>query len=89
MRFSLDMGVDKGTRSSAGLQASAKITVKPADWYQEEARFPKTSSWAKKDLDSLNVRFQQNPKIDLNGIIGKVKPWGAGVQEGRSRPFPF
>jgi hypothetical protein len=85
VRFSLDMGVDKGMRSSARLQPSAKVTVKPIDSHQEEARFSKASSWAKKDLDSLNVRFQQSPKIDLNDIVGKVQPWSEGVQEGRSR----
>jgi len=78
------MAVDRGaSRTSARLQLqpAAKIIVKPADAYDEETRFRRSSLWAKKELDMLGVRVQQTRLLDLNKIIGKVKPWSSEVQK--------
>ena len=79
------MAVDSGAaRTSARLQLqpAAKVIVKPTDAYDEEARFRRSSLWANKELDMLGVRIQQTPLLDLNKIIGKVKPWSSEVQRG-------
>ena len=84
MRFSLDMAVDRGaarTSSRLQLQPAANLVVKPTDEYDEEMRFPRSSSWGKKELDVLGVRVQQTPLLDLSKIVGKVNPWSSEVQK--------
>ena len=84
MRFSLDMAADRGaarTSSRLQLQPAPNLVVKPADEYDEETRFPRSSLWGKRELDMLGVRVQQTPLLDLNRIIRKVKPWSSEVQK--------
>ena len=77
------MAVDRGaarTSSRLQLQPAPNLVVKPADDYDEETRFPRSSLWGKRELDMLGVRVQQTPLLDLTKIIGNVKPWSSEVQ---------
>ena len=85
MRFLLDMAGTARTRSRLQLQPAARLVVKPTDECDDETRFPRSSLWGKKELDMLGVRVQQTPLLDLNKVIGKVKPWSSEEQRGTFR----
>ena len=81
------MAVDRAAaRTSARLhlQPAVNLVVKPTDEYDEDTRFPRSSLWGKRELDILGVRVQQTPLLDLNKVIGKVKPWSSQAQGGIS-----
>ena len=72
MCFSLDMAISRGTAPTGArpqLLLAANLVVKPTDEYHGVTRFPRSSLWAKKELDLLGVHIQQTPLLDLNKII--------------------
>lgn len=68
------------TSARLHLQPAVNLVVKPTDEYDEDVRFPRSSLWGKKELDMLGVRVQQTPLLDLNNVIGKVKPRNSQAQ---------